>query len=83
MPQHRHPARSPNRTPALRALTHPLRAQDQDFALGGWTPMKQTTERWSKKGATAANWFIHTPVRRARTIAVPVPALRASARRFC
>ena len=35
---------------------------DQDFALGGWTPMKQTTERWSKKGATAANWFIHTPV---------------------
>ena len=34
---------------------------DQDFALGGWTPMKQTTERWSKKGATAENWFIHTP----------------------
>ena len=23
--------------------------------------MKQTTERWSKKGATAKNWFIHTP----------------------
>ena len=23
--------------------------------------MKQTTERWSKKGASAENWFIHTP----------------------
>jgi N-acetylglucosamine-6-sulfatase len=35
---------------------------DQDLTLGGWTPMKQTTEVWSSKGATAKNWFIHTPV---------------------
>lgn len=35
---------------------------DQDEALGGWTPMKQTTKLISAAGATAKNWFIHTPV---------------------
>lgn len=35
---------------------------DMDYTLGAWTPMKQTTELYSKKGATATNWFIHTPV---------------------
>lgn len=33
-----------------------------DLYMGGWTPMRQTTELVSKRGATAANWFIHTPV---------------------
>ena len=32
------------------------------MTLGGWTPMKQTSKLWSSKGATAKNWFIHTPV---------------------
>ena len=35
---------------------------DQDMTLGGWSPMKQTDAVWSAKGATAKNWFIHTPV---------------------
>jgi len=35
---------------------------DQDMTLGGWTPMKQTEKLWSAQGATANNWFIHTPV---------------------
>lgn len=30
--------------------------------MGGWTPMKQTTALLSENGATASNWFIHTPV---------------------
>merc|ERR1712166_864578 len=35
---------------------------DQDLYMGGWTPMKQTIEKVNKRGATAENWFIHTPV---------------------
>tara|TARA_B110001452_G_scaffold234810_1_gene213318 strand:- start:85 stop:1779 length:1695 start_codon:yes stop_codon:yes gene_type:complete len=35
---------------------------DQDYALGGWTPMRQTTELLGDTGAIAENWFIHTPV---------------------
>jgi hypothetical protein len=35
---------------------------DMDLYMGGWTPMKQTTELISKRGATAKNWMIHTPV---------------------
>jgi hypothetical protein len=35
---------------------------DQDLALGGWTPMRQAHAVLNSKGATADNWFIHTPV---------------------
>ena len=35
---------------------------DQDLYMGGWTPMKQTKAVLNDKGATASNWFIHTPV---------------------
>tara|TARA_B110001452_G_scaffold8696_1_gene7583 strand:+ start:172 stop:1983 length:1812 start_codon:yes stop_codon:yes gene_type:complete len=35
---------------------------DMDLYMGGWTPMKQTTALVSQQGATASNWFIHTPV---------------------
>ena len=35
---------------------------DQDKYMGGWTPMKQSEEVVAKQGATATNWFIHTPV---------------------
>ena len=35
---------------------------DQDIYMGGWTPMKQSEELVAKRGATATNWFIHTPV---------------------
>eukprot|EP00666_Eupelagonemidae_sp_cell4sb_P017876 gene17876-biopygen33677 len=35
---------------------------DQDLILGGWDPMVQATEVLTKKGATAKNWFIHTPI---------------------
>jgi len=30
--------------------------------MGGWTPMKQSEELVASKGATATNWFIHTPI---------------------
>ena len=33
-----------------------------DLYMGGWTPMKQTIRLLSDRGATATNWFIHTPV---------------------
>jgi N-acetylglucosamine-6-sulfatase len=39
-----------------------LLTDDQDLALGGWTPMKQADGTWVADGATAVNWFIHTPV---------------------
>ena len=35
---------------------------DQDYALGGWTPMRQTVALLGDTGAIAENWFIHTPV---------------------
>lgn len=35
---------------------------DQDYALGGWTPMRQTVSLLGDTGAIAENWFIHTPV---------------------
>lgn len=35
---------------------------DQDIYMSGWRPMRQATELVSKRGATATNWFIHTPV---------------------
>ena len=35
---------------------------DMDLYMGGWTPMKQATALISDQGATARNWFIHTPV---------------------
>ena len=33
---------------------------DQDFALGGWTPMTQATELLVKQGAEANNWCVRT-----------------------
>ena len=30
--------------------------------MGGWTPMKRTDALLGAQGATARNWFIHTPV---------------------
>ena len=30
--------------------------------MGGWTPMNQTHKLVNDMGATASNWFIHTPV---------------------
>ena len=35
---------------------------DMDLYMGGWTPMRQATQLVSARGATAKNWFIHTPV---------------------
>ena len=35
---------------------------DQDKYMGGWTPMKHSEALVAKQGATATNWFIHTPV---------------------
>ena len=35
---------------------------DQDQALGGWTPMKKAQHLVAEEGVTASNWFIHTPV---------------------
>ena len=35
---------------------------DQDLSLGGWTPMTQAAKVLNAAGATATNWFIHTPV---------------------
>ena len=35
---------------------------DMDLALGGMTPMTKTEALLGKKGVTAANFFIHTPI---------------------
>ena len=35
---------------------------DQDVALGGWNPMKQTQEMLQKSGGLLKNWRIHTPI---------------------
>jgi hypothetical protein len=35
---------------------------DQDLALGGWTPMKQANKSVAAFGVTSTNWFIHTSV---------------------
>jgi len=35
---------------------------DQDVLLGGYTPMTQTKLLMNQKGATASNWYIHTPI---------------------
>lgn len=35
---------------------------DMDLLLGGWTPMTKAKRVLSDEGATAKNWFIHTPV---------------------
>ena len=35
---------------------------DQDVALGGWNPMKQTQELLQKSGGLLKNWRIHTPI---------------------
>ena len=35
---------------------------DQDFALGGWSPMRKTMSLLQDSAALATNWFIHTPV---------------------
>jgi N-acetylglucosamine-6-sulfatase len=33
-----------------------------DLALGGFTPLKKTAKLLSSRGATATNYFIHTPI---------------------
>jgi hypothetical protein len=35
---------------------------DMDLALGGFTPMTKTAKLLSDTGATASNYFIHTPI---------------------
>lgn len=49
-----------------RNATHPnivlFLQDDQDVALGGWTPMQKTDRTVTQKGIKASNWFIHTPV---------------------
>ena len=35
---------------------------DQDWALGGWSPMRKAKKVLSESGVTMTNWFIHTPV---------------------
>eukprot|EP00048_Salpingoeca_helianthica_P017187 m.235967 g.235967 ORF g.235967 m.235967 type:complete len:493 (+) comp20371_c0_seq1:17-1495(+) len=35
---------------------------DQDLELGGLTPMKNAQKLLAEQGATAKNWFVHTPV---------------------
>ncbi len=51
---------------ATRAATRPnivlILNDDHDEFLGGWTPMNQTRALLGARGATARNWFIHTPV---------------------
>ena len=47
---------------------------DMDLALGGFTPLKKTTELLSKRGATGSNYFIRA------SEAAPTALLHATGR---